>query len=296
MLRYASRLALASSLLRAKSLGASAGDASSSGARPAVRDALKKLEKSIGEARKAYRIGKFLAGLGELRELLPSRPKHWVLKSLVAGGDAAYYGVEQLVWLARIDVIPKRHLHSLDVLSNACGLVSYLAGMRLSHLNIAEADGKKRALLLEAIWIQAGAKRIEDDEEEEEEEEEENGEATGGKNGTEKRAERETHGASENRPLRKPAFPPSLLPVSSLSPASVARLAEIDRELTALARAKKESAFAFAQDFAEAVMALATVREDVQWLNGDALQASMGLVSGLVSTRKNWNKVVGRKK
>ena len=55
---------------------------------------------AVGDARKAYRLGKFLQGVNELRRLdlrAPSAP----LAALAAAGDSAYYFLEQFTWLIR---------------------------------------------------------------------------------------------------------------------------------------------------------------------------------------------------
>ena len=85
VLRYASRVLLATTLT----------DPTSAAAARA-----RSFETAIGDARKCYRLGKFLQGVNELRRVdgrAPTAP----LAVLAHAGDAAYYFLEQFTWLIR---------------------------------------------------------------------------------------------------------------------------------------------------------------------------------------------------
>ena len=105
----------------------------------------KAFEAAVADARKAYRLGKFCQGLNDLRRVdyaSPSAP----LAALAAGGDAAYYFLEQFTWLIRAGVLPKRYARRVARASAAAELLGYVGSASLAALRIAAASQREATL------------------------------------------------------------------------------------------------------------------------------------------------------
>jgi hypothetical protein len=101
------------------------------------------LQASIGDARKAYRLGKFLQGIqagrkaGGLTALSGALGTGPFLAALAGAGDAFYYFFEQGTWLVRAKAAPHAWGPPLARASAAAELVSYVgsAGLVLAALD-----------------------------------------------------------------------------------------------------------------------------------------------------------------
>lgn len=141
LVRYTCRLALVSGAVSPPSLAARRLDA---------------LQGSIGDSRKAYRLGKWLQGIQAGRKaggwpaLTGALGTGAFLAALAGAGDALYYFFEQGTWLVRAKAAPRAWGPPLARLSAAAELVSYIGS---SGLVLAALDGlalREVALLKEA--------------------------------------------------------------------------------------------------------------------------------------------------
>ena len=119
------------------------------------------LEASIGDARKAYRLGKWLQGVAGFREagglaaLAGGRGPGPALAALAAAGDAVYFFLEQGTWLVRTRVAPPHWGRPIARASATAELVSYagsaglalltLDGLALREVTLARALAAARA-------------------------------------------------------------------------------------------------------------------------------------------------------
>jgi hypothetical protein len=132
ILRYSARLALATAL-------------SGSDANRDLVAALSQFESSVGNSRKAYRLGKFLGNANAMRKL-PVRAPYVLLELLANAGECCYYFLEQVQWLARSGVLPPRLAPRVTRLS-ACGeLVGYAASIILNTVRIRSIVEREVAL------------------------------------------------------------------------------------------------------------------------------------------------------
>jgi len=162
IIRYTAKLILATRLRDADPL-----------ASPAAAK-LKRLEASIGDARKAYRVGKFLQGVQALRRVgwgptaplavlagvwcgvgrvkavgearVCRVPRPALPSTSSAAGDAAYYAIEQGTWLVRAGAVDARYARRLARASAAAELLSYAGSASLAALAAAAAADRERVL------------------------------------------------------------------------------------------------------------------------------------------------------
>mmetsp|Transcript_22785 Transcript_22785/g.57947 ORF Transcript_22785/g.57947 Transcript_22785/m.57947 type:complete len:249 (-) Transcript_22785:843-1589(-) len=103
------------------------------------------LEKSVGQSRKAYRLGKFLQDFNNLRK--SDATGYLCLVELVAyGGEGIYYFIEQLVWLIKAGALSKEYEAQLSKISAWAELAGYLANMYMTVLAVRELSAKEASL------------------------------------------------------------------------------------------------------------------------------------------------------
>ena len=127
---------------------------------------LSALESSIGDARKAYRLGKWLQGVKAFREaggweaLSGARGPSPALAALAAAGDGLYFFLEQGTWLVRARVAPVSWARPVSRASAAAELLSYLgsSGLALAALDALALRevALRRSLASRGVWPGAG--------------------------------------------------------------------------------------------------------------------------------------------
>lgn len=124
---------------------------------------LSALESSIGDARKAYRLGKWLQGVagfwevGAMEALSGSRGLSPALAALAALGDACYFFLEQGTWLVRARVAPAEYGPGIMRASATAELVSYLGSsglalVTLDGLNLREVALRRELAAARLAW------------------------------------------------------------------------------------------------------------------------------------------------
>lgn len=114
--RYATKIILASSVLSETAT---------------LRRRLKSFETSVGESRKALRLGKFVQDLNALRNSCYDSNDDLFLSVLAYGGEGVYMFVEQFVWLAKTGLIDANHSRKLQKISVWAELIGLIGGIAL---------------------------------------------------------------------------------------------------------------------------------------------------------------------
>eukprot|EP00271_Cylindrocystis_brebissonii_P006433 TRINITY_DN19229_c0_g1_i1.p1 TRINITY_DN19229_c0_g1~~TRINITY_DN19229_c0_g1_i1.p1 ORF type:complete len:255 (-),score=38.82 TRINITY_DN19229_c0_g1_i1:56-820(-) len=116
---------------------------------------LKSFETSVGVSRKAFRLGKFLQNVSELRNKSPTSLLS-LLDILANAGEGCYYFIEQFVWLVKAGAIDKRHGPLLQKMSAWAELIGYVGSVTLKSLHLA-ALLEREAQLVEEVGLQAAS-------------------------------------------------------------------------------------------------------------------------------------------
>ncbi|CAN6295383.1 unnamed protein product [Urochloa humidicola] len=113
---------------------------------PAAAARLKAFESSVGLSRKAFRLGKFVQSLNELRAH-PCPPP--ALALLAYGGEGVYYFLEQFVWLAKAGLLPAHLLPRLQRISAWAELLGYVGSIAMKLEEVAKIESSIRKRLAE---------------------------------------------------------------------------------------------------------------------------------------------------
>ncbi|CAN6313082.1 unnamed protein product [Urochloa humidicola] len=113
---------------------------------PAAAARLKAFESSVGLSRKAFRLGKFVQSLNELRAH-PCPPP--ALALLAYGGEGVYYFLEQFVWLAKAGLLPAHLLPRLQRISAWAGLLGYVGSIAMKLEEVVKIESSIRKRLAE---------------------------------------------------------------------------------------------------------------------------------------------------
>lgn len=237
---------------------------------------LKAFEGAVGDARKAYRLGKFLQGVDAARKAAPAALRlqpAGVLAFLAAAGDGCYYFLDQFTFFLRAGVIDKRYARRLARAAAACELVGYFGSASLHAAAIA-ACAQREAELVRAL---RGARKL--DLLTDCRGEEEVGGGEGGEEDDDDDDEREAtdrQRSSSGRRKRSAAVAAEDLPAA----------AAVERELSALARLRRSRERGLAQDACDALLALSDLSETVA--GNPTVLALAGLTSALLGAKKVW--------
>ena len=256
---------------------------------------LKAFEAAVGDARKAYRIGKFLQGLDAARRAAPAALRlqpAGVLAFLAAAGDGCYYFLDQFAFFVRAGVVHKGYARRLARAAAACELVGYFGSASLHAAAIAACAQREAEL----VKVLRGARKLDlltdcrdddydDDDDEGEEEGEGEGEeeddkgAFGGDQDDDEGEETERQRRSSRsggRTRRKS--------IEEAPPAGAA--SAVVRELSALSRLRRSRERGLAQDACDALLALSDLSEAVA--GNPTVLALAGLTSALLGAKKVW--------
>lgn len=119
-------------------------------------------DSSLSVTRKAFRLGKFIQSINSLRFATPPSSATIRFLNLIAyGGEAAYYFIEQFVWLSKSGLISKSYSNRLTKLSAWCELIGYVGSVSLKLKDLRglgekllkEEDGDKRKVVEEKILM-----------------------------------------------------------------------------------------------------------------------------------------------
>jgi len=229
---------------------------------------LKAFESAVGDARKAYRLGKFLQGLDAARRAAPGALRlqpAGVLAFLAAAGDGCYYFLDQFTFFVRAGVIHKSYAPRLARATAVCELVGYFGSASLHAAAIA-ACAQREAELVKML---RGARKLdlltdcrggddEDDGDEGDEEEDDD------EDETERRRRRQRN--------------------TTTNEATAASL--VERELSALSAQRRARERGLAQDACDALLALSDLNETVA--SNPRVLALAGLTSALLGAKKVW--------
>eukprot|EP00884_Botryococcus_braunii_P002385 jgi/Botrbrau1/12147/Bobra.0186s0059.2 len=130
IIRYTAKLVLATAL---------------SGSDTELARRLKRFEASIGTSRKAYRLGKFLQDVNDIRKT-PSTTRTAMLEMIASGGEGVYYFVEQFTWLIKAGLLDKRYARRFARISAWAELVGYMGSITLNCMRIATNLERETAL------------------------------------------------------------------------------------------------------------------------------------------------------
>ena len=120
---------------------------------------LKAFESAVGDARKAYRMGKFLQGVDAFRRAAPAAARlspAGVLACVAAAGDGCYYFLDQLTFFMRAGVIHKRYSSRLARAAAVCELIGYFGSSSL-HVAAIAACAQREA---ELAGMLRGARKL----------------------------------------------------------------------------------------------------------------------------------------
>ena len=224
---------------------------------------LKAFESAVGDARKAYRMGKFLQGVDAFRRAAPAAARlspAGVLACVAAAGDGCYYFLDQLTFFMRAGVIHKRYLSRLARAAAVCELIGYFGSSSL-HVAAIAACAQREA---ELAGMLRGARKLDllTDCRGEDEDEGDDGEEEG--EGEEGAGRRRRGGGRE-----------------ATSAASA-----VERELSALSALRRARERGLAQDACDAVLALSDLSESLA--GNPTVLALAGLTSALLGAKKVW--------
>lgn len=114
------------------------------------------LESSIGTSRKAYRLGKFLQDLNQLRKLQVHDP--WgLLEVATYTGEGVYYFMDQIVWLMKTGFISHAYEKRCGKISAWAEVLGYVANITLNIMRI-------RALQQQEIRLWQRMRKMQEDE------------------------------------------------------------------------------------------------------------------------------------
>lgn len=200
------------------------------GANSELAGRIDEFEKSIGTSRKAYRLGKFLAGVNTLRKRqgAPLATLTGVLELIATSGEGLYYFVDQFIWLAKAGLLPPHTAKRLNYTGAWAEAIGYSAGIVLNTWRV-------YALL-----------------------------------------EREIGLAAELARRQKLMLPHDEDHCS------------LESEVTLLRSRRTEYMLKIVQDVADMMLAVNDIRGGKGRLNNPMLLCSAGLLSALISARKNW--------
>ena len=229
---------------------------------------LRAFESAVGDARKAYRMGKFLQGLDAARKAAPAalrlRPAA-LLAFLAAAGDGCYYFLDQFTFFLRAGVIHKSHARRLARAAAICELVGYFGSASLHAAAIAACAQREAEL----AGMLRGARKLDLLTDCRGEEDEDYGEDA---SGNDEEEEEEEGGPGQRRRRRGRSETPAV--------------AAVERELSALSALRRSRERGLAQDACDALLALSDLNERVA--ANPTVLALAGLTSALLGAKKVW--------
>lgn len=104
------------------------------------------LQSSIGTSRKAYRLGKFLQNLNNLRKVNITQPLS-TLEIAAHVGEGIYYFAEQLTWLIKAGFLNKTYEKKISKISAYAETVSYVASIWLHLYRISLLNDRARQIM-----------------------------------------------------------------------------------------------------------------------------------------------------
>eukprot|EP00232_Nephroselmis_pyriformis_P009425 CAMPEP_0182879320 /NCGR_PEP_ID=MMETSP0034_2-20130328/15900_1 /TAXON_ID=156128 /ORGANISM="Nephroselmis pyriformis, Strain CCMP717" /LENGTH=163 /DNA_ID=CAMNT_0025012251 /DNA_START=85 /DNA_END=573 /DNA_ORIENTATION=- len=119
---------------------------------------LEAFESSVGMSRKAFRVGKFLGNVNTLKRLSATTRVRLALVLMSEGGEAAYYFLEQAVWLSKTGLLDKGLAARMARPSALLELAKYIGSLSLAVLAMRELAARE-AKLREAITMAEGGAR-----------------------------------------------------------------------------------------------------------------------------------------
>ncbi|MEW5306087.1 MAG: hypothetical protein WDW38_010024 [Sanguina aurantia] len=106
---------------------------------PATSDLHKRctsLDSSVGVSRKAFRLGKFLQDINNIRKCPATDPNMFFLELVANGGEGIYYFLEQFAWLMKAGAMSKVNEKKMAYFSAWAELLGYIASVSLSIMKL----------------------------------------------------------------------------------------------------------------------------------------------------------------
>ncbi|EFJ27019.1 hypothetical protein SELMODRAFT_96286 [Selaginella moellendorffii] len=125
---------------------------------PNLATRAKALEVSCGLARKAFRLGRWLSGLNNLRAPAPNLP-FLALAILANAGEMVYFFFDHFTWLSRIGVLDPSLAPRFSLVSSSGEAFGYVFFVIADAILIAQGVREERRLALE-LQAMIQAKRV----------------------------------------------------------------------------------------------------------------------------------------